>query len=84
MAGIIRYASKGSEVVMSFFKSRRQKLVDIYKKLQGEDSLENDAENILQKYPKLELVEVLVISAYLDRDEQPGEFDRALKKLGVK
>ena len=67
-----------------FFKSRRQRIVDIYKKLQAGDSWEYEAEKIIVKYPKLELAEAILMGAYLERGKQAREFDEALKKLGVK
>lgn len=67
-----------------FSKSHRQRLVDIYKKLQSGNDLECEAETIIAKYPKLELSEAILMSAYLERDKQPREFDEALKRLGVK
>ena len=67
-----------------FFKSRRQRIVDIYKKLQASDSWEYEAEAIIRKYPKLELAEAILMGAYLERSKQASEFDIALKKLGVK
>jgi len=70
---------------MGFFtKSRRQRLVEIYNKLAKDISYDTDAESVLSKYPKLELYEAVLISAYAERDKTAKEFDEALNKLGVK
>lgn len=67
-----------------FTKSRRQRIVEIYRKLQAGDSWEYEAEKIIADYPKLELAEAILMSAYLEREKQSKELDGALKRLGVK
>jgi len=68
-----------------FFKNRRQKLVDIYKGLQNKSSNGYiEVENIINAHPKIELAEAILMSACLEREMKPAEFDEALRKLGVK
>jgi len=67
---------------MGLFKSRRQRIVEIYKKLQANDGYEADAESVIAKYPKLELAEAIFVASCLERGMTVSEFDTATKKLG--
>ena len=69
---------------MGLFKSRRQRLVEIYKNFQSKagSGYEVDAESIISQYPKLELAEAIFIAGCLERGMTPREFDDASKKLG--
>lgn len=69
---------------MGLFKSRRQRIVEIYKQLQAKasDGFDLDAESVISQYPKLELVEAIFVAGCLERGMSIREFDDASKKLG--